>query len=87
MVLALVVASLSVLLPEILSNVVGEWLTLVLCIWEVSGSIIGLNFCGFSQCLQANAGIVDKLKLIYDRFLPNLSSSSSFTCHTIMDAM
>jgi hypothetical protein len=27
------------------------------------------------------------LKLSYDRFVPNLSISSSFTCHTIMDAM
>jgi hypothetical protein len=45
-------------------NVVIEWLTLLLHIREVPGSNLSPEtcypkvFCGFPQCIQANAGIV-----------------------------
>jgi hypothetical protein len=44
-------------------NVVVEWSTFLLCIWEVPGSDLSLEtsypevFHGFTQSLQANAGI------------------------------
>jgi hypothetical protein len=46
-------------------STVVEWLTLLLHTWEVPGSNLSLEtgypdlrFCGFSQSLQVNAGIV-----------------------------
>jgi hypothetical protein len=45
-------------------NIVAEWLTLLLHMWEFSGSNLGPGtgyseyFHGFVQPLQANAGIV-----------------------------
>jgi hypothetical protein len=46
-------------------NIVIEWLTLPLGIWEVLDSNLGpktsypdCGFCGFSQYLQTNAGII-----------------------------
>jgi hypothetical protein len=50
---------------RLIPNVMLKWLTLLLCIWEISGSILSLDtifltevFRGFPQFLQANAGIV-----------------------------
>jgi hypothetical protein len=46
-------------------NIMIEWLTLPLGIWEVLDSNLGpesgypdCGFCGFSQYLQINAGII-----------------------------
>jgi hypothetical protein len=51
-------------------NATVKWLLLLLCIQEILGSNLSLEtdyiltgaFCGFSQSLQANAGIVPEIK-------------------------
>jgi hypothetical protein len=58
---------------SILLNVVVEWLTLLLHIREVLGSDVILTevYHGFTQSLQANAGIVPYIS-------PQLLPSTSF---------
>jgi hypothetical protein len=56
------------------TNIVVEWLTLLLRIWEVPGSNIGpvtgyhVRFSWFSS-VQENSGIIDYLKIGHDSFL------------------